>query len=193
MRDITTSTTTQAVNTTTGAVYDVVTNTTVSKKVKLNYYGEVKFKDKLDPVNSWTFAFVTGHEYKIHWVNTGVDFTEMQLTMSDKWLDSDRPIILHHNHTDVRVHMNVTIGGADKENNTIPADKRVTTAADKLSFETGMHLFNNDTATRRFSMVVSGQNAWANKVVKLKTWRCFVCQEKIEETEELDLSTRYWS
>lgn len=70
---------------------------------KKDYYSTVKFKDKLDPVNSWTFPFVTGHEYKIHWVNTGVDFTKMKLTMSDRWLDSDRPIILHHNHTDVRV------------------------------------------------------------------------------------------
>jgi len=42
-------------------------------------YGVILFKDKLKPSKSWTFPFVTGHKYKIHWANTGVDFTQMKI------------------------------------------------------------------------------------------------------------------
>ena len=40
-------------------------------------YSLIKFKDKLAPRFSWTFPWVTGHKYKIHWANTGIDFESM--------------------------------------------------------------------------------------------------------------------
>jgi hypothetical protein len=44
-------------------------------------YGNVPFKDKLNPSSSWAIPFVTGHEYRIHW-ETGMDFTEMKVEVS---------------------------------------------------------------------------------------------------------------
>jgi hypothetical protein len=37
-------------------------------------YGQIEFKPKTNPASSWTFGLVTGHKYKIHWGNTGIDF-----------------------------------------------------------------------------------------------------------------------
>jgi hypothetical protein len=42
-------------------------------------YGTIFFKAERNPSNSWTFPVVTGHKYKVHWANTGVDFTKMQI------------------------------------------------------------------------------------------------------------------
>ena len=49
-------------------------------------YGKILFKEKRDPFQSWTFPFVTGHKYKVHWAGTGVDFESMRIEMSEKWL-----------------------------------------------------------------------------------------------------------
>lgn len=37
-------------------------------------YSKIFWKGKKSPGNSWTFPFVTGHKYKIHWAKTGLDF-----------------------------------------------------------------------------------------------------------------------
>jgi len=42
-------------------------------------YGKIAFKPARAPANSWTFPVVTGHKYKVHWANTGVDFDRMQI------------------------------------------------------------------------------------------------------------------
>jgi hypothetical protein len=47
--------------------------------------GRIEFKEKLDPKNGWTVPLVTGHKYKFSWGNTGVDFEEMKITLSDRW------------------------------------------------------------------------------------------------------------
>lgn len=84
-------------------------------------YSLIKFKDKTDPVNSWTFPFVTGHKYKIHWANTGVDFTQMGMLRSEKWVETDKNLYLIHNFSDVRALMDVTIGGQLTPNGTLPS------------------------------------------------------------------------
>ena len=84
-------------------------------------YSLVKFKDKTDPVNSWTFPFVTGHKYKIHWANTGVDFTQMGMIRSEKWTETDKNLFLVHNFSDVRALMDVTIGKQFIANGTLPS------------------------------------------------------------------------
>lgn len=48
-------------------------------------YGKIFFKPKRNPANSWTFPVVTGHKYKVHWANTGVDFDRMQIDQSERW------------------------------------------------------------------------------------------------------------
>jgi hypothetical protein len=74
-------------------------------------YGEILFKPKQDPGNAWTMPFVTGHKYKIHWADTGLDFEEMRIEISERWEATDKPILLSHNYTDVRELMNVNVGG----------------------------------------------------------------------------------
>jgi hypothetical protein len=73
-------------------------------------YGIVKFKDMVDPQSSWTSPFVTGHKYKVHWVNTGVDFETMNISISEKWQETDKNIFIVHNYTDLRAAMDVTRG-----------------------------------------------------------------------------------
>lgn len=36
-------------------------------------YSNLEFIPKKNPSNSWTYPFVTGHKYKIHWAH-GLDF-----------------------------------------------------------------------------------------------------------------------
>jgi len=37
-------------------------------------YSEIGQKEKLDPSESWTVPFLTGHKYKIHFGVTGINF-----------------------------------------------------------------------------------------------------------------------
>lgn len=50
---------------------------------KDNYHSEPQFKD------AWTLPFATGHKYKIHWGNNGLDFDNMQIELSERWVESD--------------------------------------------------------------------------------------------------------
>jgi len=65
-------------------------------------YGEVPFKAKKDPGNSWTFPIVTGHNYSGHWGFGNLDFTSMTLQLSPKWQPTDRDVILALNFTSKR-------------------------------------------------------------------------------------------
>jgi hypothetical protein len=74
-------------------------------------YGTIFWKEKLNPMNNWSDGFVTGHKYKIHWGQTGLDFEEMTLTMSKNWIVTDKPIYLVHNYTEVREKIEVKFNG----------------------------------------------------------------------------------
>ena len=76
-------------------------------------YGKIYFKPARLPDNSWTLPFVTGHKYKVHWGNTGVDFDRMQIDQSERWRPSDLSVYLVMNYTGVRALMNVTVGGVE--------------------------------------------------------------------------------
>jgi hypothetical protein len=64
-------------------------------------YSEIPFKPKKSPINAWAVPYVTNHKYKVHW-RYGIDFTSMQLDLSDRWSTTDKNIYLIFNHTDVR-------------------------------------------------------------------------------------------
>jgi len=49
----------------------------------------VYFKPFENPSNSWTIGYVTGHKYKIHWGQTGLDFDEMTMTISEQYEEND--------------------------------------------------------------------------------------------------------
>jgi hypothetical protein len=74
-------------------------------------YGTINFKPKLSPKNSWAVPMITGHKYKIHWAKTGLDFEQMQLSLSQRWEETDRPIYLVHNFTDGREAIETRFNG----------------------------------------------------------------------------------
>ena len=55
--------------------------------------------------NIWAAPFVTGKRYNIRW-GTGLDFEDMQMHLSERWLDSDFHVMLHSTHIDVREEIN---------------------------------------------------------------------------------------
>ena len=61
-------------------------------------------------MNAWTAPWVTGHKYKFSWGNTGVDFESVAIDVSERWQETDKPIYLIHNFTDVRAKMDVKVG-----------------------------------------------------------------------------------
>ena len=65
-------------------------------------YGMAYFKEKLDPVETWTIGYVTGHKYKIHWGQTGLDWDTVSLRVSEMYEENDKPIYLVHNYTESR-------------------------------------------------------------------------------------------
>jgi len=154
-------------------------------------YGKILFKPKVNPRNSWTFPFVTGHKYKVHWSATGVDFETMKIEMSEKWEHSDKPVYIVHNYTDVRAIMDVDIGSQKKifGNDTLPSQD-ITYA----NYETGQNIHYNETDKRQFHMVFTGKNVTTeNRLIKLTGHRCNgSCLEEIEEVQT-ENRTRYWS
>jgi len=145
-------------------------------------YGKILFKPKVNPRNSWTFPFVTGHKYKVHWSATGVDFETMKIEMSEKWEHSDKPVYIVHNYTDVRAIMDVDIGSQKKifGNDTLPSQD-ITYA----NYETGQNIHYNETDKRQFHMVFTGKNVTTeNRLIKLTGHRCNgSCLEEIEEVQ----------
>ena len=45
-------------------------------------YGSIDFKELKDPRNGWATPFVTGHKYKIHFGQSGVDFEALKADVS---------------------------------------------------------------------------------------------------------------
>ena len=84
-------------------------------------YGTIAFKPKLKPKNSWAVPMITGHKYKIHWGTTGLDFEQMQLSLSQRWEETDRPIYIVHNFTDGREAIETRFNGELIPNQNIPA------------------------------------------------------------------------
>ena len=85
-------------------------------------YGTIDFKAKHTPADGWATPFVTGHKYKIHWGQTGLDFEYMFGDLSRSWEHEDKSIYLVHNFTDVRDDIEVHVNGHRIENNSIPED-----------------------------------------------------------------------
>jgi hypothetical protein len=101
-------------------------------------YSTIIYKPKLDPSNGWATPFVTGHKYKIHFGMTGLNFENLRIDMSERWLNTDKPVYLSHNFSDVRAAIDVIVdGGEITLNNTI--------AANEADWVTGQNLVLNIT------------------------------------------------
>lgn len=85
-------------------------------------YGMVYFKPFENPGNSWTIGYVTGHKYKIHWGQTGLDWDSMTMTLSEMWEPEDKPIYLVHNHTEPRQAITLKVDGVAMDNDTIASN-----------------------------------------------------------------------
>jgi hypothetical protein len=154
-------------------------------------YESIDFKTKADPAKSWTFPFVTGHKYKIHWGDSGIDYEQMTIDMSDRWEETDRNLYLVHNYTDVRAIMDVNVGTELLDNNTLPS-----MGIDDANFKTGQNIHLNDTAVRQLHFVINGKNLTdfpENKHIFLEGHRCNgSCMADITDVA-LESEKRYWS
>jgi len=105
-------------------------------------YGSLAFRDKEDPLASWAYPFVTGHKYKAHWGVVGIDFTDFQLEMSERWRNTDKPIYMVHNFTNQRHALNVFNGNNQVANNTLP---KTWDPSGKTVYDVGVNLVINGT------------------------------------------------
>lgn len=121
-------------------------------------YGSFEFRLNLDPSNGWSVPFVTGHKYKIHWGETGLDFEQMQVTLSEEWRDTDKSIYLVHNWTDIRAAIDVNVNrgsGYEKMPN-------LTIAANEADHQLGQNIIYNETAIRETHLVITAKNTTDN-------------------------------
>lgn len=82
-------------------------------------YGFIIQKEGSNPSNAWTAAYVTGHKYKVHFGEAGLDFMSMNARLSKMWTETDRPIHFVHNHTEQRDDIELYLDGEKMENDTI--------------------------------------------------------------------------
>jgi hypothetical protein len=144
-------------------------------------------------VDTWATPFVTGHKYKIHWGNTGIDFEGLTVVLSEKWEETDKALWLVHNYTDVRSNITLYDKSANitYENNTISG----TDLSLPDTFTTGQNVHYEDNNTREFHFVINGKGLNGNeKVLNLAGIRCSgSCVEEIVEVDTVENTTRYWS
>lgn len=68
---------------------------------------------------------MTGHKYKIHWGITGLDWDTMTIDPSERWQATDNSIYFVHNFTDVRMMIDVNLGGKDVNAYAVPDPKDI--------------------------------------------------------------------
>jgi len=99
---------------------------------------EIIIKDSGSPSNSWTGVYVTGHRYRFHFGETGLNFENLEIEVSERWEPTDKEIQFFHNFSDVRVAINVTVDGVQVNNDTLKAP------GSSLN-QIGMNYVQNDT------------------------------------------------
>ena len=107
--------------------YDDETLNSMDEASKITYlatktnFAAIPFKPKLKPKSAWATPFVTGHKYRFHFGETGINFESLRLTTSVRWEETDKPLYFVHNFTDVRAAIDVQLDGKVIANNTIGA------------------------------------------------------------------------
>lgn len=110
------------------------------------------------PSKDWATPIVTGHKYKVHWGQSGIDWTAMSLTMSERWRETDKGIYLVHNYSDVRSNYTVNVTKPYKLNFknasiTLPVD-----LTKPETFEIGQNTHYDHNETRQIHWLVNGKN-----------------------------------
>lgn len=188
-------------------------------KTKSNY-GKLAYRDILDPSASWAYPFVTGHKYKAHWGEIGIDFTEMKMEMSERWKNTDKPIFMVHNFTNQRHALEVYNQGVLVENNTLPKEWDPTGATE---YQTGMNLVINGTmddptaellnegteeetlapaseqGNKFIKYIISpsernDMNTWERQTLRFKAIYClWHCNVEVDEEDDVEMVDYYWS
>ena len=73
-------------------------------------YSLVPYKQKGNPSDGWAMPYVTGHRYRLHW-ESGLDFDQMLMEVSERWEPEDKPIFMVFNFTESREAVNFTTSG----------------------------------------------------------------------------------
>lgn len=63
------------------SILDAAEDLTVYMNDDLNY-SKVAYKTKQNPSDGWAVPFVTGHRYRVHWGDIGLDFDRMRFDLS---------------------------------------------------------------------------------------------------------------
>ena len=153
--------------------------------VNHEHFSLLEFRPKKNPMASWPVAMVTKQKYRFHW-GEGLDFEEFKIEMSKTWLE-DEYVKLMTNHTDVRVHFNMTYKGNTVENGTYNLHQ--------LKWESGANVAYNDTETREFQFILMGKDLKNREIMRLQAYRCIIdCTEnEVIEEEEISDEQIYWS
>jgi len=123
-------------------------------------YGSIMWKKDVD---TWATPFITGHKYKIHWGQTGIDWEGLTVVLSEKWEETDNALWLVHNYTDVR--SNITLHDVSAnityENNTLTS----TDLSASNTLTTGQNIHYEDNNTREFHFGINGKGLNGNEKV----------------------------
>jgi hypothetical protein len=158
--------------------------------LNLTQYSVFEFRPKQDPVNAWAIPVVTGHKYKVHWQN-GLDFEQMQVTLSPHWAPEDKNVYLVHNFTDVRAKVDFVTPLKDIVPNMTLVNKT------SANWQTGDNVLYNQTERREIHYAINGKNASRSFIV-MKGSRCIgsclpaIAQQEIETTEKLWSQPSTW-
>jgi len=161
---------------------------------RLNFSAHTDMFWKKKNTNGWALPWVTGHKYKISWGTTGIDFEKMTLTLSERWEETDKNIILVHNFTDVREDYIVKAGGQKRLNASLPAPVSITD-----NFLPGDWYFNND--TEYFYLGINGKNSsdlYSSFSLQLEGVRCVdscfeIVLDAINDTNVTSGTAMLWS
>jgi len=150
--------------------------------------------------SGWTVPFVTGHKYKISWGNNGLDWDQMEVELSERWVDSDKSVYFVHNFTDVRHQYDTTL---KTQTGTLPKDteqlkNNTINFLDDTQYKIGNNVLYNETDVRQFHFIVNGKQPEANKItesrsLKFVAHRCIGDCDEIPPEVECPKEIRRWS
>ena len=159
-----------------------------------NGWGEVLYKSKERPSNSWTFPIVTGSNYFMKWMNN-LDFEVMKVDLSTFWQATDLPTFFHFHYIDRRELIKVTKADED----VYPYEETDFVAlqtSDFTGFENGDNWKSDlDDTTNRFTVHFGLQDDNDSKSLRLDGIRCILPSQCYGEDLDVPLEDRFrfWS
>lgn len=148
------------------------------------------------PANGWAVPFVTGHKYRFHFGKIGTNFENLKITQSTKWEQTDRPVYLVHNFSDVRAAIDVQVNdGAKILNETIKEDYTeadLSTTGHNIVYNNSDHAPHGEMALH---LILAGKDATPGreKTIQLTGHRCIgPCLSAVLD-KPIETEYRLWS